>query len=152
MANPAAVFCKDKGFTSEIRTASDGSQSGVCKFPDGSECDDWAYYRNECGPASEKLTPAVIPTSVPETVANKAVEAARVALAQKLGISTDQVTVGSYEQRDWSDSCLGLGTANESCAAVITPGFKVRMQVGEKPYIYHTDLTGSVIRQETNGE
>lgn len=151
MANPSATFCEDKGYTYEIRTAGDGSQSGVCKFPDGSECDGWAYYRNECGPAKDKLTPAVLPTSVPEIVANKAVEAARIALAQQLGVSADQVLIESYEQMDWSDACLGLGAANESCAAVITPGFKVRMQVGDKPYIYRTDLTGSVIRQEAGG-
>ena len=50
MPNPASAFCIEQGFTSEIRTAADGSQSGVCIFPDGSECDEWAYFRGECGP------------------------------------------------------------------------------------------------------
>ncbi len=53
LANPASVYCEDQGFTLEIRTADDGSQSGFCIFPDGSECEEWAYYRNECAPASE---------------------------------------------------------------------------------------------------
>ncbi len=48
--NPASAYCVEQGFTSEIRTAADGSQSGVCIFPDGSECDEWAYFRSECGP------------------------------------------------------------------------------------------------------
>jgi inhibitor of cysteine peptidase len=46
--NPAAKYCIDQGYTSEIRTAADGSQNGVCKFPNGSTCDEWAYYRGEC--------------------------------------------------------------------------------------------------------
>lgn len=50
MANPASVYCVEQGYQSEIRTAADGSQSGVCIFSDGSECDDWAYFRGECGP------------------------------------------------------------------------------------------------------
>ena len=50
MANPAAVFCEEEGYEYEIRTADDGSQSGVCIFDDGSECDGWAYYRGECDP------------------------------------------------------------------------------------------------------
>jgi putative hemolysin len=59
MPNPASVYCVEQGHTSEIRTAADGSQSGVCIFPDGSECDEWAYFRNECGPAPQGTdTPA----------------------------------------------------------------------------------------------
>ena len=43
--NPASVFCKDKGGTVEIVTASDGSQSGLCHLPDGTKVDEWEYYR-----------------------------------------------------------------------------------------------------------
>jgi putative hemolysin len=53
LPNPASVYCEQQGYTSEIRTASDGSQSGVCIFPDGSQCDEWAYYRRECTPATQ---------------------------------------------------------------------------------------------------
>jgi putative hemolysin len=53
LPNPASVYCEQQGYTSEIRTATDSSQSGVCIFPDGSECDEWAYNRKECAPASE---------------------------------------------------------------------------------------------------
>jgi putative hemolysin len=60
MPNPASVYCEQNGNTLEIQTAEDGSQSGVCVFPDGSSCDEWAYLRGECGPAGSKdLTPAV---------------------------------------------------------------------------------------------
>jgi putative hemolysin len=57
MPNPASVYCTQNGNKLEIRTAADGSQSGVCVFPDGSRCEEWAYYRGECG-----LTPQKSPT------------------------------------------------------------------------------------------
>jgi putative hemolysin len=53
MPNPASVYCEQNGYTLEIRTADDGSQTGVCIFPDGSTCDEWAYFRGECGPATD---------------------------------------------------------------------------------------------------
>ena len=53
MPNPASVYCKQNGNKLEIRTAADGSQNGICIFPDGSTCDEWAYFRGECGPATD---------------------------------------------------------------------------------------------------
>jgi putative hemolysin len=52
MPNPASLYCEQNGNKLEIQTAADGSQSGVCVFPNGSTCDEWAYYRGECGPAA----------------------------------------------------------------------------------------------------
>jgi putative hemolysin len=66
--NPASVYCKQNGNKLEIHTAADGSQSGICIFPDGSTCDEWAYYRGECGPAAQNNpTPAI---NVEATIAN----------------------------------------------------------------------------------
>ena len=48
MSNPASVYCAQNGNKHEIVTAADGSS-----------CDEWAYYRGECGPATQKSpTPA----------------------------------------------------------------------------------------------
>lgn len=51
MPNPASIYCEQNGGRLEIISAADGSQSGQCMFPNGSSCDEWAYYRGECGPA-----------------------------------------------------------------------------------------------------
>jgi len=60
MPNPASVYCTQQGNKLEILTAADGSQNGICIFPDGSTCDEWAYYRGECNPAAQKSpTPAM---------------------------------------------------------------------------------------------
>ena len=57
LANPASVHCKEQGNTLEIRTAADGSQTGVCVFPDGAICEEWAYLRGTCGPAVPRTPP-----------------------------------------------------------------------------------------------
>ncbi|MFH0891659.1 MAG: DUF333 domain-containing protein [Candidatus Falkowbacteria bacterium] len=46
--NPASAYCASEGGETEIRTDVDGAQSGICKFTDGSECDEWAFFRGEC--------------------------------------------------------------------------------------------------------
>lgn len=48
IANPASVNCEEEGGTLEIRTDATGGQVGYCKFSDGSECEEWAFYRDEC--------------------------------------------------------------------------------------------------------
>ena len=63
-SNPASVFCKENGNRIEIRIAEDGSQFGVCILKDGNECDEWAYFRRECGPDSQKILTSTI-TFVP---------------------------------------------------------------------------------------
>ncbi|MFO7548629.1 MAG: DUF333 domain-containing protein [Acidimicrobiia bacterium] len=49
IANPASEFCVEQGGTVDIREGEDG-QVGVCVFDDGSECEEWAFYRGECAP------------------------------------------------------------------------------------------------------
>ena len=46
LANPASVYCAENGY--ELVFTDDGS-TGMCKFPDGSECEEWAFFRGECG-------------------------------------------------------------------------------------------------------
>ena len=68
MPNPASAFCVEQGYTSEMRTVADGSQSGVCIFPDGSECDEWAYFRGECASptqSGQSSFPTEISTAMP---------------------------------------------------------------------------------------
>lgn len=49
LANPASVYCIKSGYALEIKKGTDGGQYGVCKFPDGTECEEWAFYKGECG-------------------------------------------------------------------------------------------------------
>jgi len=49
IANPASVNCIKQGNKLEIRTDKQGNQYGICIFPDGKECEEWAFFRGECG-------------------------------------------------------------------------------------------------------
>lgn len=48
LANPASTHCVDKGGSLEIRTGPDGGQAGYCTLPNGTVCEEWAYFRGEC--------------------------------------------------------------------------------------------------------
>lgn len=62
LPNPASAYCVEQGGTIEVRDSEDG-QYGVCVFEDGSECDEWAFYRGECKPGDYDTAPA--PAHVP---------------------------------------------------------------------------------------
>ena len=53
LPNPASQYCLDQGYNLELRQEADGV-AGYCLFPDGTECDEWAFYRGECGPGTPK--------------------------------------------------------------------------------------------------
>ena len=55
IANPASVYCVQSGYTLEIRANAGGGEYGVCIFPDGKECEEWAFFRNECGAGYRSL-------------------------------------------------------------------------------------------------
>jgi putative hemolysin len=98
MPNPASAYCEEQGYRLEIRTAADGSQAGYCIFPDGSECDEWAYFRGECGP----FVPPPTPKFVDEP---RAMPAASVPLPFAVLVNTgDQRGITAYDR-----SGLALG-------------------------------------------
>jgi putative hemolysin len=66
MANPASWFCVEQGYQLEFRDEA-GGQVGYCLFPDGSECEEWAFFRGECAPTSESQpNPAQLANSASE--------------------------------------------------------------------------------------
>jgi heat shock protein HslJ len=75
-----------------------------------------------------------------------AVLAAQTFLANTLNLAVDRVQVGSMEQVEWQDSCLGLGGPAESCLQAITPGWRVTFTVDGTTYEVRTDETGSTVR------
>ncbi len=64
LPNPASVFCEQNGGKLDLKTDSSGGVAGVCVFPDGSECDEWAYFRGECKPGDS--LPGATPASSAE--------------------------------------------------------------------------------------
>jgi putative hemolysin len=68
MANPASVYCEEQGYTLEMRTGDEGVY-GVCIFPDGSECEEWAFFRGECEPGMGEAQPTEVPVTPTDAVA-----------------------------------------------------------------------------------
>jgi len=47
MSNPAALYCVSLGYKYKIVEDGKGDQYGFCIFPDGSEGEEWAFYRGK---------------------------------------------------------------------------------------------------------
>jgi hypothetical protein len=45
IANPASVYCEEQGGKLTIVEDAEGNQSGMCKLADGTEVEEWEYYR-----------------------------------------------------------------------------------------------------------
>lgn len=54
LPNPASVYCEEQGGTLEMRQDASGGTYGVCIFEDGSECEEWTFFRGECAPGQQE--------------------------------------------------------------------------------------------------
>jgi putative hemolysin len=72
LANPASVYCGQVGGKTVIKKDATGAEYGVCTFPNGSTCEEWALYRGECTPTPSKIAnlTSEVKTAVNNTVAN----------------------------------------------------------------------------------
>lgn len=66
-------------------------------------------------------------------------------LAKNTGAQPDAVAVMSAEFVEWPNACLGVYNPKIACAEVITPGFKVTLQVDSVTYEYRTNADGSSV-------
>lgn len=64
---------------------------------------------------------------------------ARVDLATELGIEADDVELIQAEPVEWSDSSLGCPQPGMMYAQVITPGYRLTLEVDGQEYVFHTD-------------
>lgn len=110
---------------------------------------------------STNQQPVFTPTNSPDTTTVKATpnqslpdairNQVKVDLADRLNVTVDQLEIGRHSRETWSDGCLGLGGAAESCLAGLTEGWQIEVidtQSGKR-YFYRTDLSGNQIRFST---
>lgn len=88
------------------------------------------------------------PGSIHKLPVPPAVAAVRKYAATKLGVNEGVVIVMTAYEREWSDSCLGLGGPSEICAQVMTPGYEVTTQSGGTMMTFRTNVDGSQIREK----
>jgi len=89
-----------------------------------------------------------VPSSPEEILPPEVMAEIQNQISKVLGISLDQIQIETVEQREWPDSCLGLGGPEESCAQVITPGWLVVFSIDGEEYRFRADEAGTTIRQE----
>lgn len=89
-------------------------------------------------PTSESPTNASLPEGV---------RAALVQIAEQQKTVLANVILISYDEVQWNNSCLGVELPDMMCLQVITPGYRIIVQVNGKPLEYHTDLSGKRVVQ-----
>ncbi len=68
--------------------------------------------------------------------------------AAQYSVDEDAVTIVSADSKEWPDGCLGLAKSGEFCTEALVPGWRIEVKIANTTYIYRTDASGSVIRQE----
>lgn len=102
--------------------------------------------------SSAIVTPSSSPSSlvsqssmVPQAIADKIIAD----LAQRTGEPASAFAIQSSENKTWPDSCLGLAQEGQMCAQVMTPGWRVTVQSGEKNWVYRTNQNGRTVLLES---
>jgi putative hemolysin len=49
MKNPATVYCRALGYSSETKVLENGDEIGICAFPGNIDCNDWDFMLGKCG-------------------------------------------------------------------------------------------------------
>jgi len=84
------------------------------------------------------------PNQLPATVA----AAIRRELSRSTGIGADKLKVTESSRQSWSDTCLGLGKADEICGQMIVEGWRVVVSDGSQTWVYRTNARGNIWRLE----
>jgi hypothetical protein len=66
-------------------------------------------------------------------------------LAQRLSINVDQINVVESEPVEWSDSSLGCPQPDMFYLQVITPGYRIVLDVSGHKYEYHSNRDASFV-------
>ncbi|HEX5500105.1 MAG TPA: hypothetical protein VFX03_12795, partial [Thermomicrobiales bacterium] len=65
--------------------------------------------------------------------------------ASKFGVPADQIDIVTNEPREWPSAALGCPQPGEMYAQVLTPGYVVLLQAGDRRIEYHLDSRGNFV-------
>lgn len=98
-------------------------------------------------PTAPPATPTPAVPAETGAAGEEAIVAAAVEITAKaLGVDPNAIQFVSIEAVQWPDSCLGVNLTDQACAEVITPGYRVVLEVDGARYAIHTNQDGSIIR------
>ena len=96
-----------------------------------------------------KLTPVPTGTNLPidlvDSLERKLVILAQEDLADRYGLDLKDIQLVSIEPVTWPDSSLGCPQPNMFYTQVLSPGYRIIFETGEKIYSYHTDKNAEII-------
>lgn len=100
IANPASVNCTDAGGTLEIVNEESG-QVGYCHLSSGLVCEEWAFFRNECGKEDARLYPQDMSVTWGPITATTAMGMAGSVATAVLATDTDNIAAASRPLMDY---------------------------------------------------
>lgn len=101
---------------------------------------------------AEEATPREMPgPGIPDPEAFMT-DRVKTALADRLGVDVETISVTNIEAVDWSDAALGCPMPGQTYAQVLTPGFEIVLSVDGETYTYHTDMEGAMVLCGDDGQ
>ena len=80
--------------------------------------------------------------------APEAVTVVKEQVAGEMGVDSGLVIPMSVYEREWTDSCLGLGGPAELCLLVMVPGYEITVQAQGVERVFRTNVEGTIVREE----
>ncbi len=97
-------------------------------------------------PAPTQPAPTLEPQTLPPTGIEGATQTVIEMLAAQLGVDPGDIQVVEASPVEWADSCLGVHLKDVMCAMVVTPGYKIVLQIQGKTYEFHTNVDASSVQ------
>lgn len=89
-----------------------------------------------------EMTPTLpTPASSPQTL----IERAKTDLAQRLSVPVNDIILLQAESVTWPDSSLGCPEEGMLYTQVLTPGYLIRLQAGDREFEYHAGRSTEVV-------
>jgi hypothetical protein len=112
------------------------------------EAQEYDYRANDAGYftlCEGKGGPPMPPRNKGVDIENPLIIQAKEDLAERLDISPNQIALLSFEAVVWPDSSLGCPQPGMFYAQVLSPGYRVILEVNGERYMYHTDNRQRVV-------
>ena len=148
IANPASVYCEENGWTLNL-------EEWLCMFADGSYCEEWSYFRDECQPGEimyntvdEEIT--VEPATTSQTYSEEDLAAVETAIRNVIDNdwlvrveSVELAYAGDETSASNLEYCQSLNSEISECA-VFTSSFHIPEQdtIMAGAFEPNTDISG----------
>jgi len=123
--------------------------ASVDSIPDAGTDDPSSETAAESSPLSPPATPPSdqsaqerSPVATPSEAMAQVGAVAKEHLARELDTSTEVVEILAIEPTEWSDASLGCPEPGKMYAQVITPGYRILVEVGGEEFEVHMDREG----------